>query len=170
MCAMCNLSWEKYQLNLWPTAVPALVITPPTYLLLRAAVWDTCLSRGAATGSTPTHKREVVRSGKSVWLENAVCVAESTGGTLSKSKQPNINGLENTIRTKAETSMVLPALEICQASKSKTHSNDIRTQAIPSSELILPGPLCYTVQNPGTAQLNIPCSSRPKEKGAWSRN
>lgn len=139
MCTMYSLSWEKYQLNLWPIAAAALAITSLTYLLLRAAVWDTCLSRGAATGSKPTHKCEVVHSGKSVWLENTVCVAESTGGTLSKSKQPSINGLENTMRTKAETSMMPPALGIFQASKSKTHPKGIHTQAIPSLELILLG-------------------------------
>lgn len=68
-----------------------------------------------------------------------MCVAESTGGTLSKSKQPSINGLENTMRTKAETSMMPPASGIFQASKSKTHPKGISTQAISSLELILLG-------------------------------
>lgn len=73
-----------------------------------------------------------------------VCVEESTGRTPSKCKQPSINGLENIIRAKAETSMLPPALAVCQPSKSKTHSKDIHHKAIPSSESMFlgPGPLC----------------------------
>jgi len=115
-------------------------------------------------GSKPPHRREVIHSGKSVWLENSVCVAESTG----KHKQPSIGGLENTTRVKAGTFMLPPALGICQEPSSKTRSKGTSTQATPGSELILlgPGPLCHTVPQLEPAQLNIPCLSRPKEEGA----
>lgn len=60
-----------------------------TYPPATAVSRDTCLSMGTAAGSKPSHSCEAEHSGKSVWLENSVCVLQrALAGHWARARTP----------------------------------------------------------------------------------